>query len=217
MKFLTIVIVLTTLASCGPRRPGKYGPEGKTGVNGKDGTSSGIHMDDATNVVCSNGGVVLSTFSDLNSDGILDISEPILAIKTVCNGTNGTSSTVSLETLAPGVACSSGGIMLSSSGNSPVVVCNGTKGLNGEQGSRGIQGLPGIQGPMGPQGAPGLNGSTVVPVKFCSSSTAAFPEYGLKIGNDVFAVYWNGQAFMTKLLSGNYNTTTGNQDCNFSI
>ena len=217
MKIFMLVSVILVLTACGPRRPGKYG---NNGLNGNDGTSSGVHIQDATSLVCSNGGVVLSTFSDLNSDGILDLNEPIRLVKTLCNGingSNGVNASVTLETIAPGIACVSGGVMISSNTSSPVVVCNGSNGLNGLQGIQGVQGLPGIQGPVGPQGPAGVNGTTVVPVKLCSSSTATYPEYGLKIGNDLFAVFWNGQAFMTKLVTGNYTTTTGSQDCNFSI
>jgi hypothetical protein len=226
MKSFIVLFTLATLVSCGPRRQGHDGFTGKNGANGKngkDGVSYGIHLADATSEVCSNGGVVLSTFTDSNGDGILDLDEPIHQVKTLCNGidgqngADGQNSSVSLESIPSGAACPTGGVMLSSPTSSPQVICNGVNGLNGADGLNGQNGIQGIQGPMGPQGPAGINGTSVIPVKFCSASTAQFPEYGLKIGNDVFAVFWNNQAFLTKLPVGTYRTTTGNQDCNFTI
>lgn len=217
MKSFIVLFTLATLVSCGPRRPGKLGDNGK---DGKNGVSYGIHLADATSEVCSNGGVILSTFTDSNIDGILDLDESIHQVKTLCNGIdgqNGENATVSLESIPSGAACPTGGVMLSSPTSSPQVICNGVNGLNGADGLNGQNGIQGIQGPMGPQGPAGVNGASVIPVKFCSASTAQFPEYGLKIGNDVFAVFWNNQAFLTKLPVGTYRTTTGNQDCNFTI
>lgn len=58
----------------------------------------------------------------------------------------------------------------------------------------------------------------VTSIKFCNASTSTYPEYGIKLDNDVFAVYWTGsQAFLTKLNPGSYTTTTGSQDCQFTI
>ena len=221
MKPLLILASLSLLVSCGARRPG--GNDGVNGTKGLDGLSSGIEMQDSGGV-CYNGGVILSTFNDSNRNGHLDINESIYNVKTLCNGINGTNgvngvnSSVSLESLPSGAVCPSGGVLISSNTGSTKVICNGVNGLNGANGIQGTQGIPGIQGPMGPQGPAGINGSTVVPVKFCSHSTSSFPEYGIKVGNDVFAVYWTGsQAFLSKLIHGSYSTTTGKQDCNFTI
>lgn len=211
MKTSFSLFTLTLLVSCG--NPVK---------NGNDGTSAGIDMQDAP--VCFNGGVVLSSFKDLNNDGILDIKEPVTAVKTICNGVNGQSATVNLESINAGTTCPAGGILISSSVSGSVPVCNGVNGLNGANGLQGVQGVPGIQGPAGPQGPAGVNGTIVVPVKFCTNDNTAFPEYGLMIGHDLFAVYWGKtpgspnkeQAFLAKLTPGSYMSTGGN-NCQFTI
>jgi hypothetical protein len=81
--------------------------------------------------------------------------------------------------------------------------------------------MAGANGQNGQNGAPG---TIVTPVKFCANDNSTFPEYGLMIGNDLFAVYWGTtpasptkpQAFLTKLVPGNYRSTGGN-NCLFSI
>lgn len=265
MKLIAFIVLTLLLTSCGPRRPGKLGAEGKAGTNG---TSMGIEVNDvAPGAGCFSGGLSLSVFKDINSNGNLEITEPVTSIKLVCNGINGsngtdgqngtngtngtngqdgTSATVTLASVDPGSECPTGGVRISSntSPNSQVV-CNGIAGLNGingmngedgedgQDGAQGIQGVPGIQGPMGPQGPQGIagvngtngsNGTSVVPVKFCNTDNSTYPEYGLMIGTELFAVYWGTtpdsphkeQAFLAKLVPGSYHSTGGN-GCNFTI
>lgn len=247
MNKLFSLLFIVLLASCGPRRPGKLGEAGKDGVNA---ISVGVDLADITpGAICASGGLLVSTFKDANSDGILDPEELVLKVKTVCNGVqgnagndgddgsdgnngtngqNGTNSTVSIETLTPGVDCPTGGAKISSNSSpTSATVCNGTNGSNGLNGLNGLAGINGQNGANGSNGVDGINGtngSSVVPVKFCTSDNSAFPEYGLVIGSDVFAVYWGTtpaspsakQAFLAKLTPGSYQSTGGN-NCQFTL
>lgn len=150
------------------------------------------------------------------------------------NGSNGTSASVSLESVAAGQECPSGGVKLSSSSSpNSQTICNGSNGLaglagadgnNGSNGNDGQDGSNGAKGENGLNGIAGKDGTIVTPVKFCSNDNSNFPEYGLMIGTELFAVYWgttpaspnNAQAFLAKLTPGNYKSTGGN-NCNFTI
>lgn len=57
-------------------------------------------------------------------------------------------------------------------------------------GSDGIDGTNGTNGTNETNGTNGTNGTIVTPVKFCSNDNSTFPEYGLMIGSDLYAVYW---------------------------
>ena len=152
------------------------------------------------------------------------------------NGTNGVNASITLESVLSSATCPNGGVRFTSGSSAPVEVCNGINGINGEQGLTGMQGIPGLAGSNGTNGTDGTdgvdgangtngtNGTIVTPVKFCSSDNSTFPEYGLMIGNDLYAVYWgstpasphHSQAFLTKLVAGNYQSTGGN-NCLFTI
>ena len=131
------------------------------------------------------------------------------------NGTNGTSGSITLESVASSATCPSGGVKITSTSSSGLEVCNGVNGLNGEHGLPGVQGIPGLAD---------SSGTIVTPVKFCATDNSTFPEYGLMIGEELFAVYWGStpaspstpQAFLTKLVAGNYMSTGGN-NCLFTI
>lgn len=132
-----------------------------------------------------------------------------------------------------------------------IVGPQGPIGLTGEQG---VQGIPGLQGPEGPvgatgvqgvQGIPGLDGadgepgqdgsngvdgvnghdgSSITTIKFCNDDTSTFPEYGVVIGQNIYAVYWGtvpfsphqNQAFLTLIRPGTYVSTGGN-GCAFTV
>lgn len=214
------------------------GKNGKDGINGQNATatlaeltshSTGIDFSDISpGLACANGGTSVFTFSDNNSNGVFEDDESILKTKSICNGingtngTNGTNASLTLESVTASTTCPRGGVKLSSSDNSPSVeVCSGENGLNGESGIQGVQGIPGIAGATG---AAGAEGASVTPVKFCSTDNSTFPEYGLLIGDDLFAVYWGTtpaspivpQAFLTKLVAGNY-MSTGGSNCLFTV
>jgi hypothetical protein len=190
MKSCTFVATLLILVSCGSHNTEKQAEEV---------VSTGIDIKDADSV-CYNGGVIISSFQDYNKDGLLNEEEPVNSVKTVCNGTN---ASISLNNLPENnIHCPTGGVLITSESGS-VPVCNGEDGLQGEQGETGLA---------------GQDGSSIIPVKFCEDSKANYPEYGLKIGSDIFAVFWTkGEAFLTKLTPGTYVTTTGNHDCHFTL
>jgi hypothetical protein len=245
MKTLLCVLCLVTIVSCGKNgKNGKNGVDGLNGTSMDayfaSAVSNGIDFRDIEpGLACANGGLQLITFKDRNTDGELQDEEAIIRIKSICNGTNGTNgsnASMSVDSFASSSTCPNGGVKISSSSSYPVEVCNGADGLNGEQGVPGVQGLPGLAGPMGPQGPQGAagaagqngtngkDGSSITPVKFCVDDQSKHPEYGLMIGSDLFAVYWGTtpaspsvpQAFLTKLIAGNYQSTGGN-NCLFSI
>ena len=100
----------------------------------------------------------------------------------------------------------------------------GISGAVGPQGPVGAQGSQGPQGLVGPQGQPGPAGAGVSTVKFCADDTSAYPEYGVKIGSSIFAVYWGttpaspgaAQAFLALIVPGSYRSTGGN-GCAFTV
>ncbi len=178
----------------------------------------------APGLVCHSGGISIFTFRDKNADAVLDTDESIIKVKSVCNGVdgqNGFSPTMTMEVLASSSSCPQGGVKISSSSDESVEICNGADGLNGVQGVQGVQGLPGMTGATG---ATGQDGVGISPVQFCPKDDSTFPEYGLLIGKELYAVYWgvtpgspkSAQAFLTKLVAGDYQSTGGN-NCLFSV
>lgn len=205
------IFCLLVLVSCG-----------KNGKNGADAilpnsqainpVSYGVDFEDVSpGLVCAAGGVSIFTFEDENKDGLFQVGESVVKVKSVCNGTNGSSSSISLESVSSSAACPDGGVKIIS-GPSSVEVCHGSDGINGANGLDGQQGLAGAAGTI------------VTPVKFCASDSSTYPEYGLMIGGELFAVNWGTtpgspnapQAFLTKLIAGNYMSTGGN-NCLFSV
>lgn len=172
-------------------------------------------------LACTNGGISLFTFLDQNGDQLFQEEETIVKSKAICHGENGTHSSVSLETIVNSPTCPNGGVKISTSSSSPVEVCNGSQGQQGQQGIQGIQGLQGLQGVAG---IAGVSGTQVIPVKFCVTDNSQFPEYGLMIGSELFAVFWGTtpasptvpQAYLSKILAGQYMSTGGN-GCIFSV
>jgi hypothetical protein len=227
VKNLCLLISLAILASCGSSGQDVAFATNQSAatVQGIESPSVGIDFADINpGLACANGGISIFSFYDSNSDKFFQAGETIIKTKAICNGLNGVdgiSPAISLESFTTSSICPNGGIKISSSGSSPVQVCNGVDGINGAQGLQGLQGIPGM---VGADGAQGTAGTVVTPVKFCTTDNATFPEYGLMIGPDLFAVYWGftpaqpnvAQAFLTKIIAGNYISTGGN-GCLFSI
>lgn len=87
----------------------------------------------------------------------------------------------------------------------------GPQGIPGKDGQPGIAGLPGNAG---------LPGSKVTFVEFCTEVTnypSTFPEYGLCIDGQVYAVYSANGGFGVLLPDGNYNSNAINSACNFTL
>jgi hypothetical protein len=232
MKALSLLLILSTFVACGKNgQDGASGSDGAT-IIGLDGVSTGVDFADIPpGLACAAGGISIFTFRDSNSDAhFSEGEEDIIKVRTLCHGTNGTNgvdgedgqngsnASLTLEIVVSSGTCPQGGVKMTSSQSAPVEVCNGVNGLNGEQGIPGVQGIPGLAG------ANGSDGTQILPVQFCPSDDSTLPEYGLMIGKDLFAVYWGTtpaspktpQAFLTKLVPGNYQSSGGN-NCLFSI
>lgn len=82
-------------------------------------------------------------------------------------------------------------------------------------------GPPGERGLTGATGAAGTNGTTITAIQFCPDSVATypstFPEYGLCIGNVLYAVYSIPNAFLTEIVPGNYSSTAIGSSCSFTV
>lgn len=221
MKKILIMLSLLILHSCGNAGQDVAFTQdpATTLVQGLDTPSVGVDFSDIEpGLACAAGGISIYSFYDSNINGLFEINEVIIKTKSICNGTN---ASISLEGIASSTACPSGGVRISSPSSIPVEVCNGSNGLNGAQGIQGVQGIPGITGATGAAGSPG---TVVTPIKFCSTDNSTFPEYGLLIGNELYAIFWGPtpaspntfQAYLSKLVAGNYMSTGGN-NCLFSI
>lgn len=224
MKSVVVMLSLFSLVACGRGKAGKDGQSVSTPALSSSSTT-GVELEDvAPGPICSMGGISIFTYKDLEANGVFDGSDTIIKAKSICNGQNGadgSSSSVTVENVISSIACPNGGVRISSTTSPAVEVCNGKDGLNGEQGIQGEQGIPGM---TGPQGVPGTAGSVVTPVKLCKTDNTSHPEYGLLIGEDLYAVYFGRtpsspnvhQSFLTKLTPGTYQSTGGN-GCTFTI
>lgn len=192
---LMTLVALVSIVGCGP--------QGSPGQQGQQGVGSSIKVDTA--LYCTNGGIRVTSYRDFDNDGIQDANDTVVSVSEVCNGlngTNGVSPTIGV-TVATIAQCSTGGYVFTATGSSPAIVCDGIQGVQG------LQGIP---------------GTAITPVKFCNTDTSTYPEYGLMIGTQLFAVYWgtapysgnNKTAFLTEIIPGNY-TSTGGNGCSFTI
>lgn len=211
MKNVLSIFCLLVLVSCG--RDGNNGENAfAPSSQGISPVTYGVDFEDVVpGLVCAAGGVSIFTFEDENKDGQFQVGESVVKVKSVCNGVNGVSASISLESVASSSACPSGGVKISS-GPSSIEVCHGEAGVDGVNGTNGSNGLA------------GANGTIVTPVKFCASDSSTYPEYGLMIDGELFAVNWGptpasphqSQAFLTKLVAGSYMSTGGN-NCLFTV
>jgi hypothetical protein len=84
-------------------------------------------------------------------------------------------------------------------------------------GQQGAQGIPG-QSIVGPAG---LNGTPITIVQFCPGVTPAypttFPEVGLCINEQIYAVYSANDGFLTEIPTGTYTSTAIGSACNFVV
>ncbi len=138
----------------------------------------------------------------------------IMAFLTMsCTGPRGNSGAKGIPGYSPLVGtlpatsqeCLNGGVEVYVE-TSKTVICNGAMG------STGHQGLPGL---------PGANATPITLFKFCpnavGSYASSFPEYGIRVNNDIYAVYSANGGFLTLLLPGPYVTTGIGVNCNFTI
>lgn len=250
MKNLSVLILLVILTACGKESVTTV--KGDKGDTGAQGYGAGIETASIEGLCGATDGVRLTTYQDKNNNGLRDTDEAVNSVTSVCNGsngtngtngtngsdglngingtngtsgtngTNGTSSTVTVSNTALSCGAAGGYTLTTTNGSvsSSFPICNGAQGSQGIQGNQGNQGAQGIQGVAGLNGT---NGSVVTPVKLCANDNSTYPEYGLYIGNDLYAVYWGStpassaaQAFLTKLVAGSYRSTGGN-NCAFTV
>lgn len=97
----------------------------------------------------------------------------------------------------------------------------GDPGASGPPGERGATGATGSIGLPGTNGYNGTNGTVITPIRFCPGPAptypTVFPEYGLRIGNNIYAVYSIPNAFLTLVIPGRYNSTGIGSSCNFTV
>jgi hypothetical protein len=234
VKNVCLVLSLFILVSCGKDSENGLSIQDPPVLQELGTPNVGIDFTDIDpGLACANGGMSIFSFYDSNSDRLFQSDEIIIKTKAIChglngtNGVNGTNASLSLESFLASATCPGGGVKISGSASVSVEVCNGVNGLNGQQGIQGVQGIPGMAGATGATGetgAAGTNATQVTPVKFCANDNSAFPEYGLLIGEELFAVFWGptpgtpsvSQAFLSKLVAGNYMSTGGN-NCLFAV
>jgi hypothetical protein len=90
------------------------------------------------------------------------------------------------------------------------------QGPAGQTGSQGAPGLPG-DSVTGPAGA---DGTQITPVQFCIGTPvypSTFPETGLCINNQIYAVYSVNDGFLTLIPPGAYSSDGVNSSCNFTV
>lgn len=113
-------------------------------------------------------------------------------------------------------------------GNNGAAGATGSSGLIGNTGEQGIQGSTGIIGPTGAigitgsEGVTGNSGANISYIKFCNnyigSYPGSFPEYGICIDNNLFAVYWDGRnSWLAMVYPGYYKSTSTTAPCNFTV
>lgn len=104
-----------------------------------------------------------------------------------------------------------------------ISACQGPQGDNGAVGAKGSTGAVGATGPQGLPGANGINGvngTEVVAIKFCPGSavySSTFPEYGLCIGGNLYAVYSTNGGFLALLPPGEYRSNAVSSRCDFVV
>ncbi len=108
-----------------------------------------------------------------------------------------------------------------------LVGCAGQTGSPGYNGSNGVDGAPGATGPKGDtgdtgaQGPKGADGTVVITVQFCPGAVATypsvFPEYGICLNNQIFAVYSANGGFLALIPPGVYSSNAIGSACNFTV
>lgn len=104
----------------------------------------------------------------------------------------------------------------SNKNQSSFAVCNGANGSNGTNGAQGAQ------GPQGEPGAAGQNTTPITAVQFCPGYTtnypSTFPEFGLCLNSQIYAVYWDGHnAWLALVAPGYWASTSTSAPCNFHV
>lgn len=76
-------------------------------------------------------------------------------------------------------------------------------------------------GDVGGRGPAGADGTVITTLKFCPGSPSTypstFPEYGLCIAGQVYAVYSTNDGFLTLVPPGTYNSNAVGSACTFTL
>lgn len=201
--------------------PGPMGSEGPQGQQGNIGATGATGNAGATGAIGPTGAT-----GGVGATGAQGIQ-----------GEAGTSCSVVAQPTGAIIQCTDGSSASISDGSV------GAQGATGPQGAAGEDAMPctttafvggvnilcpdgtstnvynGTAGAVGPAGTPG---TLVVAVEFCPSLgdtvyPSSFPEYGLCIEGNIYAVYWSGtQAFMAEVVPGVYDSTSP-QGCSFTV
>jgi hypothetical protein len=107
------------------------------GSKGDQGVGAGVVATTAPSGACPAGGTQLTTYSDVNNDGVKNSDEAATSVSTICNGVN----SVLTSTAANSMQCLAGGTVYTThvDGQSPssAIICNGVNGVDGS--NAGIQ------------------------------------------------------------------------------
>lgn len=106
--------------------------------------------------------------------------------------------------------CPTGGIEVVIDSKSTTVICDGAVGQPGQS----------IVGPVGPAGTDGKDATPVTLVPLCPgipTYPTVFVEYGLCLGNQLWAVYSANGGFLALLPDGAYQSNGIGSQCNFTI
>jgi len=119
------------------------------------------------------------------------------------------------------VVCNGGNGAIGPTGQTGATGPQGAQGPTGLVGSQGIQGEQGQAGPQGPKGDPGQPGTQITTIQFCKGITptypSTFPEIGICLDNQLYAVYSANGGFMVLVTPGTYSSNGINASCTFTV
>jgi hypothetical protein len=128
--------------------------------------------------------------------------------------------TVVTEQPASPEQCPNGGVQVNI-GDTQSVICNGANGAPGATGSTGAAGATGPQGQPGQNGINGTNATPVTTIQFCPGVTPTypsnFPEYGICLSGNLYAVYSANGGFLALIPPGVYSSDGINASCDFTV
>jgi hypothetical protein len=108
--------------------------------------------------------------------------------------------------------CPTGGVEITIDDLSTSVICDGLEGGQGPTGPQGITGLPGTPGAPAPQ---------IQIIQFCPDADpeypTTFPEIGLRIYGQLYAVYSALGGYLFHVLPGYYASNAIGSSCSFTV
>jgi len=103
----------------------------------------------------------------------------------------------------------------------PIVGPQGPQGSQGPAGEKGDAGADGQDGQDGQQGPAGADGTVITVVQFCPNHTpnypSTFPEFGLCIEGQLYAVYSTNGGFLALIPPGTYSSNAVGSACTFTV